>query len=42
MGLDINGTRFMLYAKTLGVDYSRSAMVGRQGLHLSPSEFKKT
>ncbi len=40
MGLDINGTRFVLYAKTLGVDYSQSAMIGRQGLHLSPSAFK--
>ena len=41
MGLDINGTRFILYAKTLGVDYSQSAMIGRQGLYLKPSELKE-
>ena len=40
MGLDINGTRFILYAKALGIDYSQSAMIGRQGLRLSPSELK--
>ncbi len=41
MGLDINGTRFMLYAKSLGVEFSRSAMIGRQSLDLSRSDFKK-
>lgn len=40
MGLDIHGTRFLMYAKTLGVDYSHSAMIGRQGLHLKPSDLK--
>lgn len=35
MGLDINGTRFLLYCKRLGVDFARTAMIGRQGLHLS-------
>ena len=35
MGLDINGTRFLLYCKRLGVDFGRTAMIGRQGLHLS-------
>ena len=40
MGLDINGTQFILYAKTLGVDFIRTATIGRQGLHLSPSDFK--
>ena len=41
MGLDINGTRFLLYAKNSGVDFSKSAMIGRQRLHLSPDELKK-
>ena len=40
MGLDINGTQFILYAKTLGVDFIHTAMIGRQGLHLSPSDLK--
>lgn len=40
MGLDINGTQFVLYAKTLGVDFVRTATIGRQGLHLSPSDLK--
>jgi hypothetical protein len=40
MGLDINGTQCILYAHTLGVDFTRTAMIGRQGLHLSSSDFK--
>jgi hypothetical protein len=40
MGLDINGTQFMLYAKTLGVDFTRTATIGRQGLHLSLSDLR--
>lgn len=40
MGLDINGVQFILYAKSLDVDFSRSAMIGRQFLCLSPSNLK--
>src|SRR5262249_7595053 len=40
MGLDVNGTQFILYAKTLGVDFTRTALIGRQRLHLSPSDLK--
>jgi hypothetical protein len=40
MGLDVNGTQFVLYTKTLGVDFTRMAMIGRQGLHLSPDDLK--
>lgn len=40
MGLDINGTRFLLYCRTLDVDFARTAMVGRQGLHLSKRNLK--
>lgn len=32
MGLDINGTKFLLYAKTQGVSFDKTAMIGRQGL----------
>lgn len=34
MGLDVNGTKFLLYAKTQGVRLDRTAMIGRQGMHL--------
>ncbi len=34
MGLDINGVRFLLRAAALGVDFHRTATIGRQGLHL--------
>lgn len=36
MGLDANGTKFLLYAAREGVRFERTAMIGRQGLHLSP------
>jgi hypothetical protein len=35
MGLDIKGTRALLYAKKEGTDFSRTAMIGRQELHLN-------
>jgi hypothetical protein len=35
MGLDANGTRAVLYARKRGVDFSRTAMIGRQNLHLN-------
>jgi hypothetical protein len=35
MGLDADGTRALLYARKQGVDFSRTAMLGRQGLHLN-------
>jgi SAM-dependent methyltransferase len=35
MGLDANGTRFLLYAATQGVSFSRTATLGRQGLHVT-------
>lgn len=38
MGLDINGTRFLLYVRLLGVDFARTAMIGRQDLNLLPSD----
>jgi SAM-dependent methyltransferase len=34
MGLDINGVKFILYAKTLKVHFGETVMIGRQGLHL--------
>ena len=35
MGINANVLRFLLRAKNDGVDFSRTAMIGRQGLHLS-------
>jgi hypothetical protein len=39
MGLDRNGLKFLSFAKENGVDFSRTACLGRQGLHLSLDEF---
>jgi hypothetical protein len=35
MGIDLNSVRFLLHAKSLGVDFARTATLGRQ--HLRPS-----
>ena len=32
MGLDINGTKFLLYARARGVSFAETAMIGRQEL----------
>lgn len=32
MGLDINGTKFLLHAKSQGVSFNKTAMIGRQQL----------
>jgi hypothetical protein len=40
MGLDVNGVRSLLYSKKVGIDFSRTAMIGRQMYFLSPSEFE--
>lgn len=40
MGLDANGTRFLLYARLLGIDFSRTSMIGRQHLNLEPSQLR--
>ena len=39
MGINVNGLRFLLYAKSAGVDFTKTAMIGRQGLHLSFHQF---
>jgi len=38
MGLNIEGTRFLLHAHKQGVDFSHACMLGRQGLHLSVAD----
>ncbi|MGH8534117.1 MAG: hypothetical protein ACREV1_15720, partial [Gammaproteobacteria bacterium] len=41
MGLDLHGTRVLLYARSLGVSLDRVAMLGRQSLHLSVAELRE-
>jgi SAM-dependent methyltransferase len=41
MGLDYNGTRFLLYARKQGVSFHRTAMVGRQFLNINAFNLKK-
>jgi hypothetical protein len=41
MGLSVDGTKFLLYAKTQGVRFARTATLGRLGLHLSAAELSK-
>ena len=41
MAIDLHGVRFLLYAKKKGVDFSRSAMIGRQFFVVSPDGLKK-
>lgn len=41
MGLDAQGARFVLYARSLGVSFQSTAMIGRQSLHLSTRELHR-
>ena len=41
MGLNHTGTKLLLYAKKQGVNFSKTATIGRQGLHLHESILKK-
>lgn len=41
MGLDVNGTKFLLFARQRGVDFRETATIGRQGLYLTDEAFAK-
>lgn len=41
MGLNIDGTRFLLHARARGVNFERTAMIGRQALHLQHPELRR-
>lgn len=41
MGLDSNGIKLLLYAKSLGVDFSETVTIGRQYLYIEPSGLKE-
>lgn len=36
MGFDVNGTQFLLIAKASGINFKRTAMIGRQKMNLLP------
>jgi hypothetical protein len=38
MGLDINGTKLLLFAYKNGISFKQTATIGRQGLHLKPAD----
>jgi hypothetical protein len=38
MGLDVNGTKFLLYARLNGVDFASTAMIGRQEMQVSSEQ----
>lgn len=40
MGFDVHATKFVLYAKSLGVDFRATALIGRQSLDLEFPELK--
>ncbi len=42
MAFDKDGTRFLLYAKSRGVDFSRTAMIGRQRLWLDRQRLRES
>lgn len=39
MGINIEAARFLIFAKFTGVDFTATAMIGRQRLHLAQREF---
>jgi hypothetical protein len=39
MGMNPNALRFLFYSKSVGVDFGKTAMIGRQALHLSFNKF---
>lgn len=41
MGLDVNGTKFLLFAKARGVRFDHTVTMGRQGLYLTDEAFAK-
>ena len=41
MGLDINSTKFLIYAKSLNVEFTKTAMIRRPRLRLRPYDLRK-
>lgn len=40
MAFDINGTKFLLYARQRGVSFARTAMIGRQEMHITEADLR--
>lgn len=41
MGIDLNGIKLLLYAKSTGVSFAQMATIGRQGLHISKNDLRE-
>lgn len=40
MGIDANGARFLVHAHAMGVDFARTASIGRQSLYVAPDALR--
>jgi hypothetical protein len=41
MGISAHGARFLAYARSVGVDFGQTAMIGRQGLYATADEMRR-
>jgi hypothetical protein len=41
MGIDVNGVQFLAFAKSVDVDFTETAMIGRQNLYISREEMRQ-
>ena len=41
MGIDVNGAQFLVYAKSIHVDFTETAMIGRQNLYVNDNEMRQ-
>jgi hypothetical protein len=41
MGISVHGAKFLLHARSAGVDFNDLAMIGRQGLFVTPAEMRQ-
>jgi hypothetical protein len=41
MGISIHGAKFLLHARSVGVDFTDMAMIGRQGLFVTAAELRR-
>jgi len=40
IGIDANGAKFLAFAKSIGVDFTATAMIGRQNLYVTPDKIR--
>jgi hypothetical protein len=41
VGISVHGAKFLLHARSAGVDFGNLAMIGRQGLFVTPAEMRQ-